>query len=114
MPLHCAAPRGAAAPRPPHDRIKENKELKKVAAKGKREEEKERKRVEAQARLSGMTEAERAAHEERRKVRGGRGRAGRPATHARGKCARDSCMRGGRPPVAMRLLAGLPVSTQQE
>ena len=45
--------------------------------KAKRAEERERKHEEAQARLARMTEEERTAHEERRKVGRGVGRGGR-------------------------------------
>jgi hypothetical protein len=61
-------------PRPSRARrLKEQKEAKRVAAKQLKEEEKERKRQEAQTRLAGMSEEQRVAHEERRKVGAWRG-----------------------------------------
>jgi hypothetical protein len=49
-------------------RIKEQKEARKAADKERKEAERERKQQEAQARLAKMTDEERIAHEERRKV----------------------------------------------
>jgi len=56
------------ATRPPRS-IKEHKDAKKAAEKEKKAAERERKQEEAQVRLATMTEEERVAHEQRRKVR---------------------------------------------